>query len=189
MRKVVCVLSMTASLALLAAPAHAQTYPPGAGQGLTVSESTVSPGKGIVVSGVGAESGAAVTITLTRVSSSSLGAGNQVVAASPGLARLVAATRSPAQGGVVPGPTAAADGSFRTTVTIPASTQPGVYTLTASSGGEVLSVATIRVVAVIAGGLPFIGADVVPGLALGAGLIVAGGLLLLAVRRWHGSTA
>jgi len=73
-------------------------------------------------------------------------------------------------------------------VTIPSSTDPGVYTLSAISGGEVLSVATIRVVAA-SGGLPFTGADVVPGLAIGAGLIVAGGLLLLAVRRRRRSTA
>jgi LPXTG cell wall anchor motif len=188
MRKVVFALSVTTSLALFATPASAQTFPPGAGRGLAVSESTVAPGKGIVVAGVGAASGAAVTITLTRVSSSSLGAGSQVLAAGPVLARLAEAADSRV-GGAVPGATAAADGSFRTTVTIPAGTRPGVYTLTASSRGEVLSVATIRVVAVIAGGLPFTGTDLVPGLALGAGLIVAGGLLLLAVRRRHRSTA
>jgi len=68
-------------------------------------------------------------------------------------------------------------------VTLPSSLQAGVYTLTATSGGEVLGVSTIRVVAAGTGGLPFTGADVGPGLAVGAGLIVAGGLLLLTVRR------
>jgi hypothetical protein len=85
--------------------------------------------------------------------------------------------------------TAAADGSFRTAVTIPPGTEPGTYTHAASSGGEVLGLATIRVLATGIGGLPFTDSDVVPGLTIGAGLIVAGGLLLLAVRRRRRSTA
>jgi hypothetical protein len=183
MRKVVSALAIAAGLALLASPAHAQ-YPPDT-EGLTVSESTVRPGESIVVAGDGAEPGATVTITLSQSSSSSLGRGTKVVAAGPALARLVAASRPLAQGSVTLGSTTAnADGSFRTTVTIPLSTEPGVYTLTASSGGDVLGVVTIRVVAASgAGGLPFTGGNVVPGLAVGAGLIVAGGLLLLGVRR------
>jgi hypothetical protein len=188
MRRVVSALAVAAVLALFATPANAQDYPPGPDQGLTVSESTVSPGESITVSGDGAEPGATVTVTLTRVSSS-LGAGHQVVAAGPALARLVAASRPLAQGTVTLGRTTAEDdGSFSITVTIPSSTNPGVYTLSAVSGGEVLSVATIRVAAA-SGGLPFTGADVGPGLALGAGLIVVGGLLLLAVRRRRRSTA
>jgi hypothetical protein len=188
MRKFVSALAIAAGLALLATPVHAQPYPPTSG-GLTVSESTVSPGDTMVVSGEGAEPGATVTITLSR-SSSSLGAGKPVVAAGPALARLVAATRPVAQGGVTLGrTTAAADGSFRITVTIPLSTEPGIYTLTASSGGEVLGVVTLRVVAASTGGLPFTGTDVGPGLVVGAGLIVAGGLLLLAIRRRRRITA
>jgi LPXTG cell wall anchor motif len=173
---------------LLAGPATAQPYPPSSDEGLTVSESTVTPGQEITVSGEGAEPGATVTITLTR-SSSSLGAGHRVVAAGPALAGLVAASRPLAQSSVVLGRTTAADdGSFSITVTIPSGTDAGVYTLSAISGGEVLSVATLRVVAA-AGGLPFTGTDVGPGLAIGAGLIVAGGLLLLAVRRRRSSVA
>jgi hypothetical protein len=188
MRRVVSALALTAALTLMATPANAQDYPPSADEGLTVSESTVTPGESITVSGDGAQPGATVTITLTRVSSS-LGTGHQVVAAGPALARLVAASRPLAQGAVTLGRTTAEDdGSFSVTVTIPSSTDPGVYTLSAISGGEVLSVATIRVVAA-SGGLPFTGTDVVPGLAVGAGLIVAGGLLLLAVRRRRRSTA
>jgi hypothetical protein len=188
MRKVVSALVLAAVLALFATPANAQDYPPGSDEGLTVSESTVSPGESFTVSGDGAEPGATITVTLTRVSSS-LGAGHQIVAASPALARLVAASRPLAQGTVNLGRTTAEDdGSFSVTVTIPSTTDPGVYTLSAISGGEVLSVATIRVVAA-SGGLPFTGADVVPGLAVGAGLIIAGGLLLLAVRRRRRSTA
>jgi hypothetical protein len=182
MRKLVSALAVAAGLTLLASPATAQPYPPSSDEGLTVSESTVIPGQEITVSGDGAEPGATVTITLTRVSSS-LGAGHRVVAAGPALAGLVAASRPLAQSTVTLGRTTAEDdGSFSITVTIPSSTDPGVYTLSAISGGEVLSVATLRVVAA-AGGLPFTGTDVGPGLAIGAGLIVAGGLLLLAVRR------
>jgi hypothetical protein len=188
MRKVVAALAVAAVFALLATPANAQTYPPKPSKGLTVSESTVTPGESFTVSGDGAEPGATVTITLTRVSSS-LGAGHQVIAAGPALARLVAASRPLAQGTITLGRTTAGDdGAFSITVTIPSSTAPGVYTLSAISGGNVLSVATLRVVAA-GGGLPFTGADVGPGLAVGAGLIVAGGLLLLAVRRRRRSTA
>jgi hypothetical protein len=188
MRKVVSALALAAGLVLLATPANAQDYPPSPSEGLTVSESTVTPGESITVSGNGAAPGATVTITLTRVSSS-LGAGHRVIAAGPALARLVVAFLPLAQGSVTLGRTTAEDdGSFSVTVTIPLDTDPGVYTLSAISGGEVLSVATIRVVAA-SGGLPFTGTDVVPGLAVGAGLIVAGGLLLLAVRRRRRSTA
>lgn len=187
MRKVVAALAVAAVLALFATPANAQTYPPEPSAGLTVSESTVTPGESFTVSGDGAEPGATVTFSLTRVSST-LGAGHQVIAAGPALARLVAAARPLAQGTVSLGRTTAdGDGAFSATLTIPSSTDPGVYTLSAISGGEVLSVSTIRVLAA-SGGLPFTGTDVGPGLAVGAALIVAGGLLLLAVRRRRRST-
>jgi LPXTG cell wall anchor motif len=182
MRKLVSALTVAVALTLLlAVPAHAQDYPPSSG-GLTVSESTVSPGESFTVSGEGAEPGAIVTFTLKR-SSSALGSG-RVVAAGPALARLVAAVRPQAQSSVILGrATANAAGEFSATLTIPAGTPPGVYTLTASSGGEVLSVATIRVVAAGVGNLPFTGATVLPGLAIGATLIVVGGLLLLSLKR------
>lgn len=183
MRKFVSALAVAAALTLLlAVPAHAQDgYPPTSG-GLTVSESTLSPGESFTVSGEGAEPGAIVTFTLKR-SSSSLG-GSRIVAAGPGLARLVAAVRPQAQSSVTLGrATANADGEFSATLTIPAGTAPGVYTLTASSGGEILSVATIRVAAAGVGDLPFTGATVLPGLAIGATLIVVGGLLLLSLKR------
>ena len=58
------------------------------------------------------------------------------------------------------------------------------YTLTASNGGELLAAMTLRVMTVGGiGGLPFTGATVLPGLAAGAALIVAGGLLLLSLKR------
>jgi hypothetical protein len=183
MRRLVSALTVAAGLTLLAAPAHAQPYPP-ATSGLTVSESTVSPGERFTVAGDGAEPGATVTFKLTPTNSAA-GAGSRVVAAGPGLARAMAAVRPQAQSSISLGSTTAnADGEFSATLTVPAGTDPGVYTLTASSGGEILAVVTIRVAAASsAGGLPFTGSDVGPGLAVGAILIVAGGLLLLAVRR------
>jgi hypothetical protein len=187
MRKVVSALAIAAGLTLLAGPAFAQTqtqgtYPP-TGQQLTVSESTVAPGESFTVAGEGAEPGATVTFTLRR-SSSALGA-TRTLAARPGLGQLVAAVRPQAQSSVPLGSTTAdADGEFSATLTIPSGTDPGVYTVTATSGGAVLAVVTIRVVA--AGGvgdLPFTGGNVLPGLAIGATLIVAGGLLLLSLKR------
>jgi hypothetical protein len=186
MRKFNSALVIAAGLTLLAAPAFAQqdegTYPPDTEQ-LTVSESTLSPGESFTVSGDGAEPGATVTFTLKR-SSSALGA-NRSLAAGPGLAGLAAAIRPQAQSSVSLGSTTAnGDGEYTATLTIPSTTDPGVYTLTAASGGAVLAVVTIRVVA--AGGvgdLPFTGGNVLPGLAIGASLIVAGGLLLLSLKR------
>ena len=195
MRRLVSALAISSGLVLLASAAHAQTtttttYPPLSG-GITVSESTVTAGESFVVSGEGAEPGATVVFTLTGPQSSTLGSGNRVVAAGPALARMVAAVRPLAQSSTVTlgSTTADDDGDFRTTLTIPSDTEPGLYTLTATSGGEVLSTATIRVLAATTGGLAFTGSNVGPGLAVGAGLIVAGGLLLLAVRRRRRSVA
>jgi hypothetical protein len=186
MRRVVSALAITAGLTLIAGPAFAQTegtYPPKSQQ-LTVSESTVAPGESFTVAGDGAEPGATVTFTLRR-SSSALGAA-RTLAARPGLGQLVAAVRPQAQSAVPLGSTTAdADGEFSATLTIPSGTDPGVYTVSAISGGDVLAVVTIRVAAASAGvgDLPFTGGNVLPGLAIGAMLIVAGGLLLLSIRR------
>ena len=184
MRKLVSALAVTAGLALLAGPAHAQDgrgYPPNRA-GLTVSESTVSPGERFTVSGAGAKPGATVTFTLRR-SSSALGAG-RAVAAAPSLAPRVAMLQPQAQHAIALGSTTDAGGRFSARLTMPAGTQPGVYALTASSGGGVLAQMTLRVATVGGfGGLPFTGADVLPGLAAGATLIVAGGLLLLSLKR------
>jgi hypothetical protein len=187
MRKLVSALAIAAGLSLLAGPAFAQDdkqYPPES-ENLTVSESTVSPGESFTISGKGAEPGATVTFTLKR-SSSALGA-NRTLAAGAGLGRHVAAVRPQAQSSVPLGSTTAnGDGEFSATLRIPSGTDPGVYTVTASSGGAVLAVVTIRVAAAVGGGigdLPFTGGNVLPGLAIGATLIVAGGLLLLSLKR------
>jgi hypothetical protein len=186
MRKLVSALAITAGLTLLAAPAYAQeNYPPASDDSLTVSESTVAPGESITISGDGAEPGATVTFKLVR-SSSALGA-NKVLLAGPRLGALV---RQQAQSSVSLGSTTAdGDGSFSASLTIPSGLDDGVYTLIASSGGAVLATATVRVLAAGTGALPFTGSNVAPGLAIGATLIVAGGLLLLAVRRRRSSIA
>jgi hypothetical protein len=185
MRKFVSAFVIAAGLSLFAAPALAQSdkkYPPKS-DNLTVSESTVSPGESFTCSGDGAEPGATVTFTMTR-SSSALG-GNRSLAAGPGLAGLAAGLRSQAQSSVPLGSTTAnGAGQFSATLTIPSGTDPGVYTVTATSGGDVLAVVTIRVLAASGvGDLPFTGGNVLPGLAIGATLIVAGGLLLLSLKR------
>jgi hypothetical protein len=186
MRKLVSAFAIAAGLSLLAGPAHAQddkTYPPES-DNLTVSESTLSPGESFIVSGDGAKPGATVTFTLRR-SSSALG-GGRTLAAGAGLAQLVAAVRPQAQSAVTLGSTTAnGDGEYSATLRIPLDTDPGMYTLTATSGGDVLAVVTIRVVAAASGlgDLPFTGGNVLPGLAIGATLIVAGGLLLLSLKR------
>jgi LPXTG-motif cell wall-anchored protein len=186
MRRVVSALAITAGLTLLAAPAYAQDYPTKSDDNLTVSKSTAAPGETITVSGDGAEPGATVTFKLTR-SSSALGA-LRVVLAGPRLATLI----QPQAQSALPlgGTTAADDGSLSATLTIPPTLEDAVYTLTATSGGVVLATATIRVVDGVAiGDLPFTGSDVAPGLAIGATLIIAGGLLLLTVRRRRSSIA
>ena len=184
MRKLVSALAVTAGLTLVASPAHAldrRDYPPNRGA-LKVSESTVSPGESFTVSGAGAKPGSTVTFTLRRWSSA-LGVG-QAVAAVPPLARRVAMLRPQARQAIALGSTTDAGGRFSARLTIPAGTEPGVYALTASSGGGVLAELTLRVVTVGGiGGLPFTGADVVPGLVAGATLIVAGGLLLCSLKR------
>jgi hypothetical protein len=188
MRKLVSAVAIAAGLTLVAGPAFAQTTTtiyPRLQKPLTISESTLVPGQSFTVAGDGAKPGAIVTFTLRR-SSSALGA-NRALAATPRLVALAAAIRPQAQSAVPLGSTTAnGDGEFSATLRIPAGTDPGVYTLTASSGGDVLGVVTIRVLAATAGGLgdlPFTGGNVLPGLVIGATLIVAGGLLLLSLKR------
>jgi membrane anchored protein len=187
MRKSVSAIAVAASLMMLAAPALAQEYPPTTSEGLTVSETTLRPGESFVASGEGADPGDTVTFRLSQSSASSLGGASRVVAAGPALASRLVASRPLAQGTSLGSTTADSEGAFRATLTIPLGTDPGLYTLTAADGGDTLGVVTIRVVAAAdddgAGGLPFTGSNVAPGLAVGASLILAGGLLLLALRR------
>jgi hypothetical protein len=161
--------------------AQDKDYPPSRG-GLIASESTVSPGERFTVSGGGANPGATVTFTLER-SATALGNG-RVVALGPRLLRLVDSAQQETQNRISLGTTTDADGRFSATLTMPANTEPGVYTLTVSSSGGILAAMTLRVITFSGiGGLPFTGADVLPGLAAGVALIVAGALLLLSLKR------
>ena len=184
MRRLVSALAVTAGLTLLAAPALGQDqgeYPPRHG-GLMTSESTIAPGDRFTVSGGGPEPGATVTFTL-RPTIPTFG-GDRVAAAGDGRARLVATSPAETQHLVSVGRITDPDGQFSATLTVPAGTEPGMYTLTASSGGGFLAAMTLRVMTVSGiGGLPFTGAKVLPGLAAGAALIVAGGLPLLSLKR------
>jgi hypothetical protein len=184
MRKFGSAFAVAAGLTLLAGPAQAQDdkdYPPSSG-GLTASESTVAPGERFTVFGDGAKPGATVTFTLQR-SPSALGSG-RVVAAGLSPVRSTTRIRSQVRRSVALGSTTDVDGGFSATLTMPASTEPGVYALLASSGGAILAGMTLQVITTSGiGGLPFSGADVVPGLAIGAALIVAGGLVLASLKR------
>jgi hypothetical protein len=186
MRKLGSAFAVAAGLTLLAGPAHAQVpddkdYPPSSGR-LTVSESTLSPGQSFTVFGDGAKPGATVSFTLRR-SPTAVGSG-QVGTVGPSLVESTATNRPQAQSSIPLGSTSDADGQFSATLILPAGTEPGVYGLSASSGGGFLAVMTLQVITVSGiGGLPFSGANVLPGLAIGAMLIVAGGLLLLSLKR------
>ena len=184
MRRLVSSLVVTAGLTLLTGAAHAQgkaDYPPTRG-GLTVSESTISPGDRFTVSGSGARRGTSVSFTLER--SITAPGSDQVVAVGAEPSRLETTSGPETQPQVSLGSTTNADGQFSATLAMPAETEPGTYTLTASTGGELLAAMTLRVMTVAGiGGLPFTGARVLPGLVAGAALLVAGGLLLLSLKR------
>lgn len=166
MRKVVYVAAVCAAAMVIGfsqAPAHAQSYPP-APSPLTINSSVATPGQTLTISGQGAASGATVTITF---------------ASTP---RVVATTK------------ADSSGRFRASFQVPTDAPPGQHTVTASSNGKVLGSVTIRVIAAAQGGdrsalagedngLPFTGANALPEVAAGAGLVLAGIVLLLAIRR------
>jgi len=82
-------------------------------------------------------------------------------------------------------------GLFSTT--IPKGTPAGTYTLAARCDGRVAGVATVRVIPAAEAlpaqttGLPSTRANIVPGLAAGAALIVAGALTLLRIKRRRGA--
>jgi hypothetical protein len=165
MRKAVCAAVCAAAVVIgfSWAPALAQSYPP-APSPLTISSSVAEPGQTLTVSGQGAASGATVTITLASVP------------------RVVATTKADSAG------------RFRASFQVPTDEPQGQHTVTASSNGKVLGSVTIRVIGAPQGGhrgalageqngLPFTGANVLPGVAAGAGLILAGIVLLLVIRR------
>ena len=141
----------------------------------------MSPGQSIIVASEGAPPGATVKFILDRSSSSAAPASHPM------------ADPSPAPAGLILGRAVAADdGSFRSSVTIPPGTEPGVYALVSATDSQRLDTIALRVGmsgASAVAGLPFSRADVLPGVLAGAGLIVAGGLLLLGVQYRRGSIA
>lgn len=160
MRKLLSALTVPTGLALLIIPAQTQDAP--SSPSVTNSR-TMSPGQRVIVANEGAPPGATVTITLDRSKVS------RHAPAGPVVGRAVAAD----------------DGSFRSSVTIPPGTEPGVYSLVSATGSKRLGAIALRVGTSGArafSGLPFSGADVLPGVLAGAGLILAGGLLLLGVQ-------
>ena len=171
MRKLLSALTIPTGLALLIIPVQTQDAP--SPPSATNSRTTMAPGQRIIVANAGAPPGATVTITLDR-SPSSMAMADDWTAPSP-------ASAGPVVGRAV----AADDGSFRSSVTIPPGTEPGAYSLVSATGGRELDTIGLRVGASGAravSGLPFSGADALPGVLAGAGLIVAGGLLLLGVQ-------
>ena len=170
MRKLLSALTVPTGLALLIVPVQAPDVP----SSPSIRHSrALSPGQSVIVADGGAPPGAVVLITLDRMP--------------PGLAvtRRWAASGPGAAGPVVGRAVAADDGSFRSSVTIPPGTGPGSYSLVSATGSRQLGRMALQVGADSAGvmsGLPFDGADLLPGLLAGTSLIVAGGLLLLGVR-------
>jgi hypothetical protein len=157
-------------LALLVVPVQTQRESPS--PSTTNSKATMSPGQRVIVASEGAPPGAVVTITLDR--SSSIGStADRPTATSPAPATLIVGRA-----------VAAEDGSFRRLVAIPPETEPGVYALISATDSRQLARTAVRVGrsgATAAPSLSLSGTEVLPGVLAGAGLIVAGGLFLLAV--------
>jgi hypothetical protein len=160
MRRVLSALTIPTGLALLILPVQPQDAPSSSS---ISSSSMMGPGQQMIVTSEGAPPGATVMITLDRSPRSTPGADHRVV-----LGRA----------------TAAADGSFRSSVSIPPGTPPGVYSLVSATGSRQLGTVALRVRTTGARAV-----DVLPGLLTGAGLIVAGGLLLLGVQYRRSQTA
>ena len=168
-RRLATVLAVLAATAVGYAPAQAQTttcpssttYAPSSGTA-TVTDSTVTPGQTVTVSGGGFASGSTVTISLN-----------------PG-------------GTALGSDTAGADCSFSAAVTIPTSVLAGSYTIQASgtdpSGNARVLSAAVTVGA--AGGLPTTGSNNTEPLTVaGIGLILIGAAAVVVVRRRRSQSA
>jgi len=171
MRKLVSALTVPAGLALLVMPAQTEDVPPASA--FTISRSAASPGQSIIVMNGDVPPGATVTIALDR--SSTVGAKDRPVDIGPAPSRRI-----------LDRAVAADDGGFQHSVTIPLGTEPGVYSVVAATDGQNFSAAApIRVESDgrAVGQRLFLGSGILPGVLAGAGLIVAGGLLLSAIHR------
>jgi hypothetical protein len=178
MRRFLSAIAVAGCLGLCAGPARAHNGVEEPSR-LALSVSTVTPGGRLILRGSGAEPGALITFALSRLESSEPGTAQPASVASAIRLAVGTGPQAPILIGRV---LAAAEGRFRATMRIPARTPPGLYAVPASSGEVVLGVSTVRVVKASIGGFPFT-ATVLPGLAGGAVLILAGGLLLLSLRQ------
>jgi hypothetical protein len=172
MRKLLSALTVPMGLALLIIPVQTQGGPPS--PSITSSKTTMSPGQRVIVASEGAPPGAVVTITLDRSTSSGITVHRPIPSPSPDEAVLIVG-RAVAED----------DGSFTHPVTIPPDSEPGDYALISATDGRRLGTTALRIGAnsanTVGTTLPLSSADVLPGVLAGAGLIVAGGLLLLGV--------
>ena len=158
-------------VALAASPAAAE-------YGTSVTPGQVQAGGVITITGQACVPNVPITITITQVAESG-------------------ATRAARATGDVIGTitvTPDADGNFSTTFTIPAGTAPGTYEVSSTEAcvkGETFEVAPASVApggtgtgaGSGSGNLPRTGTDIERLGLIGAGLLVAGGLVLVATRR------
>ncbi len=170
LRKII--LGAVLLVGVFAAPAAAQ-YPE-----IVVNPGTVVVGGQVSVSGTGCEPGVEVIIYLVPAAGSS---GSRA-----------AAPTIPANAVEVGRGTAGPDGTFTVTFTVPADTEPGNYIVQSSCGNVASEGQNLTVTAPVPpvtqpGGpatpLPRTGSDLNGLGLLGAGLLTAGGLALLATRR------
>jgi hypothetical protein len=174
MQKAVCTVMLALAVVLGAATSAMAQSYPPAPRPLTISDSSVVPGQPVTVSGEGAEPGAIVTITF---------ASDPVVVATT---------------------TAAGDGTFSASFTVPDNARAGLHTVTATSGGVVLGTVTVRVLAAATATsrptetetaesaeseLAFTGLNMLLKVGVGLGMILVGAVLLLAVRRRRATSA
>lgn len=148
-----------ALIALVAAPAAAQ-------YDFSVGPGNVTPGGDVTVSGEGCSAGAEVTITLTLLQATRAAVGESVVVATV---------------------TADANGEFNLTFQIPADAVLGRYKVEAFCDGASVGSAEINVVAPSSGGggqgtIVRTGSDLNGLGLLGAGLLTAGGIILIATK-------
>jgi len=157
-------LGAIALVGLLASPALAQ-------YSIIVTPGQVPPGGSVTATGEGCPPGSVVTITVTRATS----------------------TQAPGEVIFTETTTADADGEFASTFVMPADAEPGDYLVAAFCGGQQVASAIITVLGPTDGGgsagtgvddddIVRTGSDL-NGLGIaGAGLLTAGGLLLLATK-------
>ena len=139
----------------------------------TITPGSVQPGGTVTVTGQGCSPGAEVTITLTEGDTSAAKAAGDVIATTT--------------------VTADEDGRFNTTITVPAGTPPGVYSVDATCDGVLVGHAVIDVLDATAtpttgagagAGGPIVrtGSDLTGLGMIGAALLTIGGIVLIATR-------